>query len=153
MGEHTDLEASDDLELSIRAASSAYAALAGIWFVLGFLYVLAGIPHGQVGNGGALVSFTVGGLWVFWLRGFRLTVRSNSVAYRDGFYRLVLVPIDEISAIRNTWTKWSFAGRDIRIPRLVIDYGVDRHLIVNTKPFARRDIASAIDLIRRRGQL
>lgn len=153
MSERSDLEASDGLGLSIRAASSAYAALAGIWFVLGVLYVLAGIPHGQAGNGGALVSFAVGGLWVFWLRGFRLTVCSDSVAYRDGFYRLVLVPINEISAIRSTWAKWSFAGRDIRIPRLVIDYGVGRHLIVNTKPFGRRDIASAIDLIRRRGQL
>lgn len=153
MSERSDLEVSDDSDLSIRAASSAYAALAGIWFVLGVLYVLAGIPHGQVGNGGALVSFAVGGVWVFWLRGFQLTVYSGSIVYRDGFYRVVLVPIDEISAVRSTWVKWSIAGRDIRIPRLVIDYGVDRHLVVNTKPFTRRDIASAIDLIRRRGRL
>lgn len=147
MNTHSDVEANDKLALSIRATPSAYVALAGFWFVLGILYLLVW----RGGNGGAFVSITVGVLWVLWLGGFRLTVYDRSVVYRDGFYRSTRISRADISAVKNTWVGWTLLGREIRIPRMVIDYGVASHLAVNTKPFARRDIRSVIDLMQRRG--
>jgi hypothetical protein len=98
---------------------------------------------------GVVIPFAVGMMWVGWLRGFRLEINKNSLRYRDGLYRTVAVPVKEILEVRNTWVEWRLLTRSLRVPRLVVAYGSSGHrLVINTKPFLRRDIRRAIDMLR-----
>lgn len=147
MNRSSAFNASGGTKLSIRAAWGAYVALAGVWFVLGALFVLVDVSSGRGAMDGAFLPLAVGSAWVIWLAGFRLSISSDFFVYRDGFYRSIRVPVEEITAVRSTWIMWNLVGKELRLPRLVIDYGSDRHVVVNTKPFARQDIRSAIELI------
>jgi len=136
--------------LQACAAFSSYIVLAGIWFLLAFIG-LALLLRSDLSSMGAgvVLPLAVGMLWVGWLRGFRLEVGKENLSYRDGLYRTTGVPLSEIRDVRNTWIEWRVLTRALRVPRLVIAYGSNRHrLTINAKPFRRKDIQRAVEILR-----
>lgn len=136
--------------VSARAAISSYIVLAGFWYLLALVYaVLAVAGRGRGMEIGVIVPFVVGTIWVAWLRGFRLRIGAGKLEYRDGLYKSVEIPLCEIKAVKSTSVKWRFLGRLMRVPRLVIVYGLEVNcLAINTKPFRKHDIQLAINLLR-----
>jgi hypothetical protein len=136
-----------------RAAVSAYIVLAGIWFLLAFLFLALFLSKHRPGTGAAVVvPLGVGMFWVGWLRGFRLDVGQKNLSYRDGLYRTTVVPLNEIRDAKNAWIEWRILTCSLRVPRLVIAFGSKRNqLAINAKPFRRKDIQHTMEMLRASG--
>ena len=136
------LESRSD-DLVARAATSAYIALSGIWFIFGGLYLVLAHYRPKAGACGVVALCTaIGFLWVVWLRGFRLTLSDGILEYRDGFYRVTRVKLDDIIDVKNTWVRNS----RMPIPRLSIKFRPENaELLINVKPFQRYAIRAITD--------
>jgi hypothetical protein len=126
-----------------RASFAGYVALAGLWFVIGgFFAWLEFARHGSSAWQGSLIGFSVGVLWVIWLRGFRLSIDGDVLTYRDGIYRTRAGNLSHITAVKSTWIEWARLPRTIKVPRLLIEFDRGDSITINTKPFARSALAA-----------
>ena len=136
-----------------NAALSAYIVMSGIYFVLG-IAILVGESYHRT-NGGiwiAMLCLICGGLWVLWLRGFRIRIQNGIFEYRDGFYRTHSCKLDEIKSTRAQWISWRFLWRALKVPRMIVNVTDPNAepILINTKPFSRTSLASFRDLIDRK---
>jgi hypothetical protein len=139
--------------LVARAAISSYVVLAGVWFLLSLTGAVFCIGLHRSGMAtGIVLPLAVGMMWAGWLRGFRLEIDDQSLRYRDGLYKSVAVPRTEIQDVKNAWIEWKLLTRAVRVPRLLIIYGSRRsRLAINAKPFRRKEIQQAIEILRTSG--
>lgn len=126
-----------------RASLAGYIVLSGVWFVLGGFYAWLGFARPASSSWrGSVICFAVGALWVVWLRGFRLRIEGDMLAYRDGMYRTYSGSVSHITMVQNTWIEWARLSRKIRIPRLLIEFEGGYSITINTKPFDRLALAA-----------
>jgi len=136
-----------------RACISGYIVLSGIWWGLGAFALWLTIARPSSDSAPVVaVCWTIGLLWIAWLRGFRLRIWDGVFEYRDGFYRTYSCKLDDIKSTRTQWISWRFLWRALKVPRMIVDLTDPNAapILINTKPFSRTSIASFRDLIDRK---
>jgi hypothetical protein len=125
-----------------RSSLAGYIALAGIWLILGSLFVWCEIVKPASGCWkGAMVSFTGAALWIIWLRGFRLKITNGAFEYRNGFYQTRSCLLADIQSYETKWLDWKILSRYLRVLRGVIGVRGQEPIFISLKPFSRADIA------------
>lgn len=95
--------------LSARAALSSYFVLAGIWIGLGVAYTASALADADRElYTVSILCISVGSLWIVWLRGFKLRIIAGVLEYRDGLYRSVRIPAENITEVKFASLKWRF---------------------------------------------
>lgn len=132
----------------MRATVTSYFALCGIWVVLFLGYVLLSFSRpGRGLESGAVIAGSVAALTVAWLRGFKITISNRLFEYRDGLYRNSKIPVADITKVQSKWVEWARFPRGITVPRIVVSTKDRRTILINAKPFARRDIQKVLELL------
>jgi hypothetical protein len=121
----------------LRATSGSYCSLVGIWVVLAAGYVLLTLKQpGKDLEWGAAIPGVVGLLFMVWLRGFRIILTKDSFEYRDGFYRIWVVPIKDVVDVKHEWRVWRNLGKRLKVPRItVVTKSQGNHIRINPQPF------------------
>jgi hypothetical protein len=134
-----------------RAAPSSYFALAGIWFVLGMAYGLLALSRPLQGMLVPLaLCISCGVAWIIWLRGFRIRISPSKVEYRNGLYNLIVIPLNEVTEVQNTYVEWKILTRSVRAPRMVVIYGKQSDRVtINIKPFRNEDVRTLLNILKR----
>jgi hypothetical protein len=129
-------------EFSAWASLGSYIVLGVIWFVLGIFYGwLEFTKPASSAWKGSLLCFAAGALWIVWLRGFRLTIQGDQLAYRDGLYRSKSGRISQVIAFEDTWVDTKDVPRALGIPRFLIKFEGGGQIMINIKPFSRSALA------------
>lgn len=135
--------------LLARASYSAYVALWAAWFILALINIALYLKNRPPGVGTTIIILLLVGVgWITWLRGFRIAISDERLAYRDGLYKSITIPLDEVCNAKMGWTEWQILTRILKVPRLLVTYGAnDEVLAINAKPFHRKDIKRALELL------
>ena len=148
-----ETEAGDEYGLSnihieVKAAKSAYVVLGAPSLLMAIICGTTTWKHPEKGIGLAGILIVVTVLWVLWVRGFRICITGELLKYRDGLYRSITVPLQQIKEVRATWVQWSTFGRHLKVPRLVVRYGgSDDFIVINPKPFRLQDLRRVVDVL------
>jgi len=143
------------LRLNARSSPAGYVVLAGIWFLLGALFVwcafyrqgAGGWKTGIIGLQVAAMCFAVASLWIVWLRGFRLRINGDVFEYRNGLYQTRSCPLADIEDYEVKWIKWQVLWRRLKVPRGVVAVRNQDPILINIKPFSRADLAALRHLL------
>ena len=142
------------MQKEIRAVFSSYIALN----VGSILTTIIGI-FAYTKSPGAdviyliLICMTVALLWCIWLRGFKLTVTDKHLEYRDGFYRISRVNLEDVKEMKHKWVQWKNLGRTLSIPRIaVITKDRKTAFLINDKPFGVDDLAMIRNIVKESNQ-
>jgi len=134
-----------------RAALQSYVIYCGPLFIAATVsgtYWLA--RHLRKDGISSLVLASIGLLMAGWMRGFRLRVDAGELEYRDGFYRLVRMPLTSIVSVRHRWIDVSKIGRAVRLPHLIISYSQENkraHVLVNRLLFNGKQLRQVVCVV------
>ena len=142
------------IQKEIRAVLSSYIALDGIWIVLAVAYIFASIKSpGKSWEIGAVILAICSILWALWLRGFKLTVTDKYLEYRDGFYRISKISLEDVKEMKHKWVQWKNLGWTLSIPRIaVITKDRKTAFLINDKPFGINDLAMIRNMVKEANQ-
>jgi hypothetical protein len=134
--------ASSDNPITIRATFSSYIALSGVWVILALFWFLLSLKNPSTGcEKGVVICGGVTLLWWWWLLGFKITITSSFLEYRDGFYQSSKIALSDIKQIKDENVGWNVLSPRIIVPRLIIiSRGETADIRINPKPFSRTDL-------------
>ena len=97
----------------------------------------------------AIIIFIFYGLiWIFWLKGFEISIDTNLFYYRDGLHRSHSILLSDIKKTEFKWVDWRVLTRVIKIPRLIIHSKKgERPIWINIKPFAKDDLKELREIL------
>ena len=138
----------------INAVLSSYIALGGIPAVLAIVNYILAIKDPN--NGAiilALICSLITILWALRLRGFKIAVTDRYLEYRDGFYRSMRIPLEDVAEMKHKWVEWKNLGRTLSIPRTAV-ITKDRKIafLINDKPFGLADLAMIQNMVKEANQ-
>jgi hypothetical protein len=148
-----ETEAGDEYGLSnihieVKAATSAYVVLGAPSLLMAIICGITAWKQPEKGAGLAGILFVVTLLWVLWVRGFRICITGQQLKYRDGFYRYITIPLQQVKEVKSTWVQWNTFGRHLKVPRLIVRYGAgDDFIVINPKPFRLEDLRRVVDVL------
>ena len=125
-----------------RASAGGYVLLAGPFGALGLLWTWLALHRPGSGSWSAVaVCAAAAGLWVVWLRGFRVRIAEGVLEYRDGLYRTRRCLLADIRHLEVAWVRCGL--------RLVVrTHRGAGALEINPKPFSRTDLAGLRQLLK-----
>ena len=142
--------------IKISASVSGYIILVGFWLLLALAYFWLTIEKPESGSESGLIIAGLAALfWLVWLKGFVIQIEDGELIYRDGFFRRLVIRLEDITQADVKWVDWLVIGRVIKLPRLVVSSKkMDREIFINIKPFSRKDINKVVELLKaRRGEI
>jgi len=134
------------MPITIRAASSGYFVLPGVFVVLGGFMGVAVSRYPSVTNlFVALLPFAIALGFVAWLSRFELAISHEALEYREGFGARQRVPRRDIGSAELQWLAGDTDGVRAFGPRLVVrSHAGALLLLVNVKPFGRHELQQVI---------
>lgn len=124
-----------------RASYSGYVVLCGIWVLLLIANLIIWLREENAGDALLLATFAglMATLFATWLAGFCIVIGCGKFRYRNGLYQWSECELDDIRSAKTTWISWRVLTRALKVPRLVVTDRNGNSILVNIKPFSRKD--------------
>ena len=141
-------------DVEFRACRSSFVVLCSFGVAVGLLYIYVCIQEMTLNAlPPAFLSFSVSGLFAFWLLGHRIRISGTHFLHRNGLYQTRKCDFSEIKLVKVETVQFERFRRDLGIPKIVVRFH-DKSIspiLINPKPFALDDLGTFWEIMEANG--